>query len=58
MNDDDIEKKVNNYLDFLDSTPSLGLKKVLGKTLTVKKEKKLKTTHYSTRSKESDVEAL
>lgn len=58
MNDDDLEKKVNHYLDFQDSTPNLGVKKVLGKTLTIRKDKsrdeKLKTTHYSTRSRESE----
>ena len=61
MNDDELEKKVNHYLDFQDSTPNLGVKKVLGKNQTIRKDKskdpkdeKLKTTMYSTRSKESE----
>lgn len=54
-----MEKKVYHYLDFLDSSPNLGAKKVLGKTLTVRREKKpLRCNGYSTRSKGSEIEGL
>ena len=54
MNEEDLEKKVYNYLDFLEVTPVQD--KVFSKCS--KKEKKSKATHQSTRSKESDAECL